>query len=83
MLSQFLLYVVLPASFIYYLYLLTNADPVPREWKRVLLVIAHPDDECMFFGPTLVGLLGAEVARNGGKLDERTVKVLCLSTGSL
>lgn len=39
--------------------------------KRVLLVIAHPDDECMFFGPTIFRLCeqGAEVY------------LLCLSNG--
>ena len=25
--------------------------------KRVMLVISHPDDEVMFFGPTILGLL--------------------------
>ena len=38
----------------------------------VLLVIAHPDDECMFFTPTLLGLQRQGVA----------VHVLCLSTGN-
>ncbi|XP_013167538.1 PREDICTED: N-acetylglucosaminyl-phosphatidylinositol de-N-acetylase-like [Papilio xuthus] len=40
--------------------------------KRVLLVIAHPDDECMFFGPTIFRLCeqGAEVY------------ILCLSNGN-
>ncbi|XP_032527580.2 N-acetylglucosaminyl-phosphatidylinositol de-N-acetylase [Danaus plexippus] len=40
--------------------------------KRVLLVIAHPDDECMFFGPTIFRLCeqGAEVY------------LLCLSNGN-
>ena len=37
-----------------------------------LLVIAHPDDECMFFTPTLLGLQRQGVA----------VHVLCLSTGN-
>lgn len=39
--------------------------------KRVLLVVAHPDDECMFFGPTIFRLCeqGAEV------------HLLCLSNG--
>lgn len=39
--------------------------------KRVLLVIAHPDDECMFFGPTIFRLCeqGADVY------------ILCLSMG--
>jgi LmbE family N-acetylglucosaminyl deacetylase len=40
---------------------------------RTLLVIAHPDDESMFFVPTIDGL----VASN------REVFVLCLSTGNL
>lgn len=39
--------------------------------KRVLMVVAHPDDECMFFGPTIFRLCeqGADV------------HILCLSTG--
>ena len=39
--------------------------------KRVLLVTAHPDDECMFFGPTIAHLI-----REGHE-----VFILCLSTG--
>lgn len=42
-----------------------------KETKRVLLVTAHPDDECMFFGPTIVNL-----ARQG--ID---IYLLCLSNG--
>ncbi|KAI5642601.1 glcNAc-PI de-N-acetylase domain-containing protein [Phthorimaea operculella] len=40
--------------------------------KRVLLVVAHPDDECMFFGPTVFRLCeqGADV------------HLLCLSNGN-
>ncbi|GBP94904.1 N-acetylglucosaminyl-phosphatidylinositol de-N-acetylase [Eumeta japonica] len=40
--------------------------------KRVLVVIAHPDDECMFFGPTIFRLCeqGADV------------HILCLSNGN-
>lgn len=40
--------------------------------KRVLIVTAHPDDECMFFGPTIFRLCeqGAEVY------------LLCLSNGN-
>ncbi|XP_044764072.1 N-acetylglucosaminyl-phosphatidylinositol de-N-acetylase [Coccinella septempunctata] len=41
--------------------------------KRVLIVTAHPDDECMFFGPTILNLT---------KNKECTVYILCLSTGS-
>lgn len=38
----------------------------------VLLVTAHPDDECMFFAPTILGLHAANV----------TVSVLSLSRGN-
>ncbi len=37
----------------------------------VLLVTAHPDDECMFFSPTILGLLDS-----GAK-----VHLMCLSKG--
>jgi N-acetylglucosaminylphosphatidylinositol deacetylase len=36
--------------------------------KKTLLVIAHPDDECLFFAPTLLNL--------------KNVHVTCLSTGN-
>ncbi|XP_021186641.3 N-acetylglucosaminyl-phosphatidylinositol de-N-acetylase [Helicoverpa armigera] len=40
--------------------------------RRVLVVVAHPDDECMFFGPTIFRLCeqGADV------------HILCLSNGN-
>ena len=40
---------------------------------RVLIVTAHPDDECMFFGPTICHLIDRKIP----------VKVICLSTGKL
>lgn len=40
--------------------------------KRVLFVIAHPDDECMFFGP---------VIRNFTRKNDCRVYLACLSTG--
>ncbi|XP_053312966.1 N-acetylglucosaminyl-phosphatidylinositol de-N-acetylase [Spea bombifrons] len=40
--------------------------------KAPLLLIAHPDDECMFFAPTILGLLR----------EQRTLYVLCCSTGN-
>ena len=43
-----------------------------RESKDALLVIAHPDDESMFFVPTILALAAAG----------RRVRILCLSTGS-
>ena len=39
---------------------------------RILLVTAHPDDECMFFTPTIV-----DFQKKGFKID-----LLCLSTGN-
>ncbi|CAB3222228.1 unnamed protein product [Arctia plantaginis] len=40
--------------------------------KRVLVVVAHPDDECMFFGPTIFRLCEQGV----------DVHILCLSNGN-
>ena len=40
---------------------------------RFLLLTAHPDDECMFFGPTLVNLLASE---------SNEVHSMCLSSGN-
>ncbi|XP_030648903.1 N-acetylglucosaminyl-phosphatidylinositol de-N-acetylase [Chanos chanos] len=39
---------------------------------RVLLVTAHPDDECMFFAPTIIRLVELNVS----------ILVLCLSSGN-
>lgn len=43
-----------------------------RQTGRVLFVIAHPDDECMFFAPTILKLT------RSGQYD---VFLLCLSSG--
>lgn len=43
-----------------------------RNFKRILFVIAHPDDECMFFGPTIL---------NYTKNKKCQVYLMCLSTG--
>ena len=42
--------------------------------KRICLLIAHPDDEAMFFSPTLLALTAPETGNH--------VKILCLSSGS-
>ena len=49
--------------------------PVPNSLrgKRIVLLIAHPDDEAMFFAPSLISL-------TQGKLGNH-LKILCLSTG--
>ncbi|KAK1254202.1 hypothetical protein MKX08_008197 [Trichoderma sp. CBMAI-0020] len=42
--------------------------------KRVCLLIAHPDDEAMFFAPTVLALARPETGNH--------VKILCLSSGN-
>lgn len=44
-----------------------------RQCKRVLIVTAHPDDECMFFGPTILSLTRRQ--------PNCQVYLLCLSKG--
>lgn len=50
-----------------------RATKFPDQLRRVLLVTAHPDDECMFFGPTLLSLC---------RRKNCEVYVLCLSNGN-
>eukprot|EP00121_Abeoforma_whisleri_P002042 Awhi_evm1s1826 len=55
-----------------------NGQPVncksndDKKGNRILFVTAHPDDECMFFGPSILHLL---------KDPNNTVLLLCLSEG--
>ncbi|KAF2806314.1 phosphatidylinositol glycan class L [Mytilinidion resinicola] len=42
--------------------------------KRICLLIAHPDDEAMFFAPTLLALAKPELGNH--------IKILCLSSGN-
>lgn len=53
---------------------LSNSFPT-LQGKRILLLIAHPDDEAMFFAPTLLALTRPELGNH--------VKILCLSSGEL
>lgn len=41
--------------------------------KRICMLIAHPDDEAMFFAPTLLALTEPSLGNH--------VKILCLSSG--
>ena len=41
--------------------------------KRIALLIAHPDDEAMFFAPALLSLSRPELANH--------IKILCLTSG--
>lgn len=45
-----------------------------QQGKRIVLLIAHPDDESMFFSPTLTRLTDPALGNH--------VKILCLSTGN-
>jgi N-acetylglucosaminylphosphatidylinositol deacetylase len=40
--------------------------------RKILLIISHPDDECMFFGPTLLFLQN----------QKNQIHLLCLSIGT-
>jgi N-acetylglucosaminylphosphatidylinositol deacetylase len=48
-----------------------RAVKLPQNASRVLLITAHPDDECMFFAPTIIGL----------KKQNCRIFVLCMSRG--
>ncbi len=49
------------------------SQPAKRIGGSVLLVIAHPDDEVMFFAPTILACHRAGC----------TIGILCLSTGNI
>ncbi|KAF2113027.1 phosphatidylinositol glycan class L [Lophiotrema nucula] len=51
---------------------LSNSFPT-LQGKRIVLLIAHPDDEAMFFAPTLLALTRPELGNH--------IKILCLSSG--
>ncbi len=58
-----------------YLYMLKEDDTkILLQSKRVLLVIAHPDDESLFFGPTILKFLSLPISK---------LFVLCLSKGKM
>ena len=48
--------------------------PPEERPRRVLFVIAHPDDECMFFGPAIMHFIHKEKA---------LVFLICLSDGMI
>ena len=49
---------------------------------HILLVTAHPDDECLFFAPTLLSLLEQQPIVGAEKSQAPEVFSLCLSTGN-
>lgn len=54
---------------------ISTSMPAPPQLrnKRIILLIAHPDDEAMFFSPTLLALTHPSLGNH--------LKILCLSTG--
>ncbi|GAB1320877.1 N-acetylglucosaminyl-phosphatidylinositol de-N-acetylase [Madurella fahalii] len=65
--------VVLPSLYIYTASVISARCPMLRN-KRVCLLIAHPDDEAMFFAPTVLALTRPDTGNH--------VKILCLSSGN-
>ncbi|KAK4242987.1 putative deacetylase LmbE-like domain-containing protein [Corynascus novoguineensis] len=63
----------LPSLYLYTVSVLATRFPTLRN-KRICLLIAHPDDEAMFFAPTLLALTRPELGNY--------VKILCLSSGN-
>ncbi|KAK0637414.1 putative deacetylase LmbE-like domain-containing protein [Bombardia bombarda] len=64
--------VVLPSLYIYTVSVVSTRFPTLYN-KRICLLIAHPDDEAMFFAPTVLALTRPETGNH--------VKILCLSSG--
>lgn len=72
--NLYLVFVLTVCISVYYLnslFALRNTTQIPTG-KRFLLVIAHPDDECMFFSPTVINLTS----------HGNSVSILCLSSGN-
>lgn len=67
------------AIFIFWGFSSTSSSPFARSFprlynKRICLLIAHPDDEAMFFSPTVLALTRPELGNH--------MKILCLSNGT-
>ncbi|KAJ5587412.1 N-acetylglucosaminyl phosphatidylinositol deacetylase [Penicillium hispanicum] len=70
--------VAIAAMLVFWTFSSTSASPFARSFprlhnKRICLLIAHPDDEAMFFAPTVLALTKPELGNH--------LKILCLSTG--
>ncbi|KAI1456723.1 LmbE-like protein [Annulohypoxylon moriforme] len=65
--------VILPLLYMYTSSVAQTRLPTLRN-KRICLLIAHPDDEAMFFAPTVLALTRPESGNH--------VKILCLSSGN-
>ncbi|KUI64894.1 putative N-acetylglucosaminyl-phosphatidylinositol de-N-acetylase [Cytospora mali] len=68
-----LLAILVPSLYLYTVAVVSMRLPTLRN-KRICLLIAHPDDEAMFFAPTVLALARPEMGNH--------VKILCLSSGN-
>jgi len=68
----FALPIVVVTSWLYTVTVARSRFPMLRN-KRICLLIAHPDDEAMFFAPTVLALTEPALGNH--------VKILCLSSG--
>lgn len=66
--------IVLVVAWLYTVSVARSKFPKLRN-KRICLLIAHPDDEAMFFAPTVLALTEPSLGNH--------VKILCLSSGML
>lgn len=64
--------IVISTLYLYTVSVVSSRFPTLRN-KRICLLIAHPDDEAMFFAPTVLALSRPETGNH--------VKILCLSSG--
>lgn len=67
------LVVLVPVLYMYTVAVVAGRFPTLRN-KRICLLIAHPDDEAMFFAPSILALTRPETGNH--------VKILCLSSGN-
>lgn len=67
------------AVLVFWTFSSTSSSPFTRSFprlqnKRICLLIAHPDDEAMFFAPAVLALTRPELGNH--------LKILCFSTGT-
>lgn len=77
--TLFAILLALPAVFVFWTFSSTSSSPFARRFprlynKRICLLIAHPDDEAMFFAPTVLALTKPELGNH--------LKILCFSSGT-
>lgn len=63
---------LIPTLYLYTVGVASSRFPTLRN-RRICLLIAHPDDEAMFFAPTVLALTRPDLGNH--------VKILCLSSG--